>query len=231
MVPAKAKADFEKAFGLTWDDALKRGLVYNAMDGAAKLGVDGAGLDAKWGGLKRGVNLIKFGGGFYCGKVDGIFVMNGFYMAMRGAYTTAPAKIHWFTVEWPVSTLSWEDFRSKVLGATNPKEADAGSARNTIYKDWQKLGLQSEPDTGDNGVHASASPFEALAERVNWLGASIGDDFYGKGMVAAGVSAATIMHWSGDPNVEYQGVNGSIFDKLEDLNADECLKKAADIAK
>ncbi len=25
---------------------------------------------------------------------------------------------------------------------------------------WQELGLASEPNTGDNGVHASASPFE-----------------------------------------------------------------------
>jgi hypothetical protein len=31
------------------------------------------------------------------------------------------------------------------------------------------LGLQYCPNVGDNGVHASASPFEALAERMNWL--------------------------------------------------------------
>ena len=29
---AKAQKDFEKAFGLTWSDALKQGLVYNAAD-------------------------------------------------------------------------------------------------------------------------------------------------------------------------------------------------------
>eukprot|EP01051_Picozoa_sp_SAG22_P022105 SAG22_NODE_5163_length_1074_cov_0.857436_1_plen_171_part_10 len=163
VVPDKAKAAFQKAFGLSWDSALSQGLVYNAMDGAKKLGVDGAGLDAKWGKLNRGVDLIKFGGGFYAGKVDGIYVMNGFYMAMRGAYATAPAQLHYFTVEWPASALSWEAFRGKVLGGTDPKTAAAGSARNMIFKQWQELGLASEPDTGDNGVHASASPFEALA--------------------------------------------------------------------
>eukprot|EP00967_Tisochrysis_lutea_P084906 scaffold118892_cov32-Tisochrysis_lutea.AAC.2 len=30
------------------------------------------------------------------------------------------------------------------------------------------MGLASEPNVGDNGVHASASPFEALCERLNW---------------------------------------------------------------
>jgi len=29
----------------------------------------------------------------------------------------------------------------------------------------QALGLKAKPDVGDNGVHGSASPFEALAER------------------------------------------------------------------
>ena len=56
-------------------------------------------------------------------------------------------------------------------------------------------------------------------------------DFYGKGMLAAGVTAQMITAWSADPNVLYQGTNGSIFDKLEDLNSDVCLAKAADIAK
>jgi hypothetical protein len=39
----------------------------------------------------------------------------------------------------------------------------------TIYKGWEGLGLDYKPNVGDNGVHASASPFEALAERMNWL--------------------------------------------------------------
>jgi hypothetical protein len=61
------------------------------------------------------------------------------------------------------------DFRGKVLGPTDPKDGPAGSLRATILKDWKQLGLQSPPNVGDNGVHASASPFEGLAERMNWL--------------------------------------------------------------
>ena len=70
-------------FGESWQSALEAGKVYNAMDGAAKLGVDAIELGAKWRTLEAGKDLIKFGGGFYCGKIDDIYVMNAFYMAMR----------------------------------------------------------------------------------------------------------------------------------------------------
>ena len=36
------------------------------------------------------------------------------------------------------------------------------------------------------GMHASASPFEGLAERANWLEAEIKDDAFGKQLLAAG---------------------------------------------
>ena len=51
----------------------------------AKFGTDGAGLEKKWSKLSKGKDLIKFGGGFYAGLVDGVYVINGFYMSMRGS--------------------------------------------------------------------------------------------------------------------------------------------------
>lgn len=83
----------------------------------------------------------------------------------------------------------------------------------------------SKPNTGDNGVHASASPFEALAERANWLGADVEEDSFGKGLVAAGISIDTIEKWSGDSQVEVEGETApgktmSVFDTLEDMDAD-----------
>mmetsp|Transcript_40616 Transcript_40616/g.108693 ORF Transcript_40616/g.108693 Transcript_40616/m.108693 type:complete len:404 (+) Transcript_40616:78-1289(+) len=231
-VQPKAKAAFKDAFGMEWDDAVAKGMVYNAMQGCEKLGIDGAAMDAKWGTLKKkgpGTNLIKFGGGFYCGQVDGIFVINGFYMQMRSAYTTPPAAIHWFTVEWPAAELSWEDFRGKVLGATDPTTAEQGSARREIFNHWKKLGLKSVPNTGDNGVHASASPAEALFERMNWLGASCDDDIFGASMLGAGISKATVEEWSQDPQVPFDGRNQSLFDLLEDMDAKDVLKKSLKI--
>ena len=127
-----------------------------------------------------------------------------------------------FTLEFPEDKLSWADFRGKVLGATNPAEAEAGAVRRAILDDWKALGLASEPDTGDNGVHASASPFEGLAERLNWLGATVEGDNFGAAMVAAGVPKATMLEWTTDPIV----AGGSLFDALEDLDRSACLAKA-----
>ena len=86
IVQEKSQADFAAAFGLTWADALAQGKVFNATESCAKLGVDGKGLETKWRQLTNGKDLVKFGGGFYAGLIDDIFVINGFYMAMRSAF-------------------------------------------------------------------------------------------------------------------------------------------------
>jgi len=159
-----------------------------------------------------------------------IFVINGFYMAMREKYTKPSASIYYYLVEWDPAKLSWEDFRAKVLGATDPSTASDGAVRKEIFKNWKALGLSAEPNVGDNGVHASASPFEALAERLNWMGATLETDAFGKAMLAAGIPKDTIMAWTKDPQVMFEGKKASLFDLLEDLDYDDCLKKAQAIA-
>ena len=52
---------------------MEDGLVFNAMDGAKKLGISPDELGKKYDALKKGETIIKFGGGFYCGKVDDIY--------------------------------------------------------------------------------------------------------------------------------------------------------------
>mmetsp|Transcript_2122 Transcript_2122/g.3046 ORF Transcript_2122/g.3046 Transcript_2122/m.3046 type:complete len:375 (-) Transcript_2122:159-1283(-) len=233
-VPDKGKAGFEKMFGEKWDDVIAAGKVYNAKEAAEKLGLDAEGLNAKWSKLNRGKDLIKFGGGFYCGKVGDIYVMNGFYMQMRAAYTNPGEKIQYYVVSWPADSLSWEDFRGEVLGATDPSAAPKESIRRQILDNYKSLGLSSKPNVGDNGVHASASPFEALAERMNWLGASLESDSFGKGLLAKKVSKDTIMKWSEDCQVTVDGETApgktmSVFDTLEDLDADTILEKVSKI--
>ena len=223
-------------FGESWDSVIAANKVYNAKDAAEKLGLDAAGINKEWSKLTRGKDLIKFGGGFYCGKVGDIYVMNGFYMSMRSAYCDAGEKIKWYTVSWPTDSLSWESFRGDVLGATDPSSAPKGSIRRTILDSYKQLGLKSKPNTGDNGVHASASPFEGLAERCNWLGVKVEEDDFAKGLMAAGVSEETIAKWSTDSQVSVEGETAagktmSVFDTLEDLDADIVLSKVPKISK
>ena len=151
-------------------------------------------------------------------------------MAMREKFTKPSASIYYYLVEWEPAKCSWEDFRGKVLGATDPSTAEPGSLRKEIFSNWKALSLASEPNVGDNGVHASASPFEALAERLNWMGAKLEDDPFGQAMLASGIPKATIMAWTKDPQVLYEDKKASLFDLLEDLDCDECLAKAQAIA-
>jgi adenylate kinase family enzyme/nucleoside diphosphate kinase len=222
---------FEAQFGVGWQAALDAGDVYNAMDACAELELDADGLDAEWGKAKAAGKVIKFGGGFYCGllEVEGkkpIYVFNGFFMQMRSRFTKPGTSISYFIVEWESSTLSWADFRGKLLGPTDPAEAPADSVRGTILAKWQELGLAEEPNVGLNGVHASASPLEGMVEICNWLGKPISKTAFGHELLGAGVAETTVEAWTTDPVVPYGGGRqGSVFDVLEDLDGEACKAK------
>ena len=65
---------------------------------------------------------------------------------------------------------------------------------------------------------------------MNWLGSTLSKDLFGKALLDAGLTEETIMEWSVDPRVELtEGGKGSIFDALEDLDADDCLKKLVEL--
>jgi nucleoside diphosphate kinase len=223
---------FEKQFGLSWEAALAQGNVYNALDACKHLEIDADALDAAWGKAKKADKLVKLGGGFYAGLVDTIegkepiYTFNGFFMSMRAKFVVPGSSIHYYVVQWNPEACSWADFRGKVLGPTDPAAAPADALRGIILADWESLGLKSVPDTGDNGVHASASPFEALCERMNWLKVPLEADEFGAQLLAAGISAETIKEWSVDPQVKGR----SLFDQLEDLDTSACIAKAVELA-
>jgi len=79
-------------------------------------------------------------------------------------------------------------------------------------------------------VHASASPFEALAELNNWCGMPFNSVGFGKDLLAAGISECTIKAWSVDPQVNIGGgKKGSLFDAVEDMDSTECLAKLKEL--
>jgi len=230
---------FKAQFGLEWDDVLKDDQALNAKDACDKFGIDADQLDKMWAEAKKSKNLVKFGGGFYCAKLEKedkgtYYVFNGFFMTMRATYVKEDASIYYYVVEWDPKELSWSDFRGKVLGPTDPAEAPKDSLRGAALADWKDLGLQSEPNVGENCCHASASPFEGLAERMNWLGYKAERDSWGKALLAACVKPKTIKDWSLDPQVTYGDklapTTKSIWDTIEDMDAQECIDKCAEIA-
>merc|ERR1719335_2182107 len=209
----------------------------NAKQACEKWSLAADDLDKMWGEAKKNKVLVKLGGGFYCAKLEKngetAYVFNGFFMTMRSTYVKEGASIYYFVVEWDPKSLSWADFRGKVLGPTDPADAPKDSLRGGALADWQNPGLAAAPNTGENCVHASASPFEGLAERMNWLGYKCERDTWGKALLAAGVRPKTIKDWSLDPAVSYgdkiNPTTKSIWDTIEDMDAQECINKCAEI--
>jgi len=230
---------FLATFGEEWETVKSEERVFNALDIQQKLGWDQATLDAKWNETNvDNKTRVKFGGGFYCGKMDvdgkSYYTFNAFFMTMRGKFTQPTESIHYYVVQYSPDKLSWADFRGEVLGPTNPADAPKDSLRGMLHADWEKLGLKAAPNTGDNGVHASASPFEGLAERTNWLSSTykITEDPFGKMLIEAGLTEETIAAWSVDPQVTLvkgEPKKGSLFDALEDMNVSECLAKCVEL--
>jgi nucleoside diphosphate kinase len=222
---------FKAHFGKDWDTLLKNGECANALEACEFFGCDAGQLSKAWGESKKAGNLVKLGGGFYCGLVNmngkSKYVLNAFFMDMRNKFTAPGGSIHWYTVEWDEATLSWADFRGKILGPTDPKDAPKDSLRGEILQNWAGLGLKSEPNVGDNGMHASASPFEAMSERMNWLNRRCDQDSFCKAMKAAGIPEKTIEEWSVDPQVKIDasGKKGSLYDAVEDLDSKACVEK------
>ena len=220
---------FQEAFGEEWSDVVKEDRAVNAMEACKRFGCTPAQLNEAW----QKVDAVKFGGGFYCAKMTvgrnkpQLYVFNAFFMAMRDKFVGDDKEIRCYVVEWDPKELSWAAFRQSILGPTDPKDAPKQSIRRTILEQYQNLGLKEEPNKSDNGVHASASPFEGLAEKMNWLNMDPQYDNFGKALLDAGLTKEQIGEWAKDPQVKLssEGKAGSIFDELEEMDADDCLKK------
>jgi hypothetical protein len=83
----RANCVTQDTFGLTWEEALKQGKVYNAAQACTKWGVDGVGLDKRWSAIDKKKELVKFGGGFYCAKVIIIIIINMLMPVQQNSFT------------------------------------------------------------------------------------------------------------------------------------------------
>lgn len=218
-------AKFLDGYGVSFEEAIDAGAVHSAATALEILEVTPNEL------LDRclAAGYVKMGSGLYCAKLEGppdgpkdIYVLNGFYARMREKFTGSGAVVHWFVVRFDSSVLPWRTFRNSVIGSTNPADSAEGSLRAAFRERWQDLGLASEPNYQDNGVHASAGPLEALRERQIWLGDDPAVD--GFGAAVAKLANCELAELLANPNLDIEGRSGSAFDLLEDTDADEALR-------
>lgn len=222
---------FRQTFGEDWQKVLEEERASNALDACKRFQCTPEELNEAW----RKADAVKFGGGFYCAKMSvndnpNLYVFNAFFMTMRSKFIGKENEIHCFEVEWDPNDLSWSSFRHDILGPTDPSNAPPNSIRRSILNQYKELGLSSKPNNSDNGVHASASPFEALSEKMNWLDIDLRSDDMGKVLLDAGLSISRIEEWSRDPQINLSDTaTGSVFDELEDLDIGDCVKKLIEL--
>ena len=126
--------------------------------------------------------------------------------------------------EFDEKDVTWKIFRTQVLGATDPSAAEKGSLRSCIMEDWQSLGLEFQPRTADNSVHASAGPFESMRERMIWLASTVEEDPFGQQLLAAGVKSVVIAHLCANEVITMGETKGPSFDLFEDIDSSVALK-------
>ena len=143
-------------------------------------------------------------------------------MAMRAEYMTADAAVHYFVVEWEESVMSWPAFRKKVIGSTNPCTAHPESLRFLMSTQWEDLGLSGPLDMMRNGVHASASAFEALVERSMWLQTPPTECHFGEELVNVGVISTIMNDWMSNMFVKGK----LVFDHMQNKGHRECIDMA-----
>ena len=229
---SESMMEFEKKFKISWSTAVRKKLVQNSRDSCELLDIPPHTMNGAWMECVSSGKMVKLGRGFYCGLIDtipnkpAVFCINGFFLAMRAEYLAASASVHYFLVEWDNAAMSWSDFRKKVIGATNPSLAHPESLRSIMNAEWEDLGLGGPLDMVRNGLHASASAFEALVERSIWLGVSLETDaHFGVHLFSSAVPATVLKEWTTNPVVR----NKYVFDHMENQGSEQCLETAQEL--
>lgn len=222
-----ARTAFQKAFGLSWEEALSKGKVMGGLTAVKYLGITAGQLMSLWAESKA----AKIAPGFYVAFFPhhSIYVLNGFYPSVREIYTTGDARIMCFVLSFDPHALAWRAFRSDVIGATNPAVAAKKSIRGRLYQhpEFPQLKL----DARDNVIHASASPFEALVEKLVWLdNFDPGSDPLGHLLQSHGFDISKILPWHREnPTVTLEGKEGALVDLLEDKDTPEVARNLASL--
>lgn len=261
-VTDERKQAFKDKFGADWDEAVKTGSVLNARDCALKLGTPTKGdaepepipakdLFNQW---QTCGEKLKMAPGAYVGRLkrgaaaegedgdleeddatESLFVIDGFYPALREKFMKLDSNIHLLVVAFDPKELSWAHFRSQVVGSTDPTKAAEGSLRANILANYEELGLKEPPDNTDNGVHGSAGPLEALKERIVWLDFSVDNDPTGSKLLELAVwdeSKRQLVESLLENPVAtmHNGQHGAVFDLTEDKDTPDLYLLANNLA-
>ena len=215
-----ARRIFEEAFGISWDDALRKGRIFNSVDAQKRLGgISGIELNELWQQSRQ----VKMAPGLYAGHFTGddFYCINGFYPGQREVFTSDGAELLLYEAEFSPEEVPWRRFRQEIIGATDPSKAERGSLRNQLYERFIEFDLTARPVMSKNGVHASAGPLEGLRERMVWLNTDPENDEFGGRLLAGGMNRDELDGLLENPVVTLDSETGPAFDLTEDMDSDE----------
>jgi hypothetical protein len=226
------KSAFHLKFGTSWSEALGRSYLYNAADCMKLFEVSAEELLRLWlAALSRG-KVLMLDRHFHCGLLDSIpnkgtvICVNGYLPALLNQYSSPTASISCFNVEWPSDQIiTWPEFLHRIIGDANPSQALGSSLRRIISSEWEELGLQSSLNLINNGVYASASAFEAFADRSLWLDAPWLEDPVGCQLYPLGLTPPVVSTWLTNPLIEGR----RLFSLMEGLGTEDTLCCAKEV--
>ena len=170
------KSAFFFHFGENWDECVENKIVLNAVDACSYLEVSHKELVDLWiQNSREQSKYAELSRWMKCCCIDTvqgkrpIYCVNGFYLGLRGLFSSSAVSVPFFVVEWKLGQYTWEQFSEKIIGEESPERSGATTLRGAMYRDWETIGIESPPSAVDDCVHASESAFAALVEKKNWI--------------------------------------------------------------
>lgn len=209
---------FEALFKESWNQVIKEGRAYNALDAINELVLDADMLADLWKKAVDDGNYVISGRGQGHGTMVGriayddptegtrrdVFICGGQYLEQRRNYTKSGTVTYYFSVEWDPEVLLWSDFNERLIGSRDGKPAD-GSLRSFILKHWELLEIRKQPTDRQVCITGSRSALSGMTERINWLDFKVETDYFAIALKNAGMPAACIDILRFDPVVRAPG--------------------------
>ncbi len=204
---------FLKTFGLSFEEAIKQNKIKSGYGFMEEFSLSAIALNDLWTQSKNVTKIagVRFGT-IKHNNIDYI-VTNAFIPKLLEVFTMPNASILLTEVSF---SGTWQSFRAKLMEIRNELKALSNEYGIII-------------DGMNNGLHASASPFEAMLERWIWNDPTknthfLKTDVFGKQLIEKGISLETILAWSKCPFIQYQGNLTPLFDTIEDKDPDEAIR-------
>lgn len=212
-VSESGKKRFSEAFNKSWDEEVSIGRILPTLELLKRKGINVHELFNHWNKMFSTGKTAKLQDGCIMGYAEDLdaYCINGFYPSMEANFNAPETRMTYYVVEFNPDEVSWEDFRKKILGATNASNAVHESFRGQLYSEYPV-----QYPGRDNFVHGSAGAFEGFVER-----AIHEEDFdmltnpVGAWLAEKGVTLDGFKDWK---NAQSITDLGNLFDETEEKN-------------